>query len=242
MELAPSTGVSLFIRLPGVRVCGADATKDGPERQCPGNPGEGINAELDQHWRPVQHADEGHGNDDVDRKADTEDDQGQHPSLPMGDFHHPAPRAGKTGRPGRVSHVTACLQDAWLQPMCRVRAESPAFGTWHAAQHMKVAADAAFAEGSAESTAWFEKWRHILHHHPDGAGKVIDVLRYLERKGVGARIIARELGYFRSNRHRMKTRRPADAGVIRSCSLDALKDAPYEDHTPGGDAYCCRAA
>ncbi len=131
VELAPSTGVHLFIRLPGVRVCGADATKDGPERQCPGNPGEGINAELDQHWRPVQHADQGHGNDNVDRKADTEDDQGQHPSLPMGDFHHPAPRAGKTGRPGRVSHVTACLQDAWLQPMCRVRAESPAFGTWH---------------------------------------------------------------------------------------------------------------
>ena len=105
---------------------------------------------------------------------------------------------------------SACCQ------LCRIR------HSWHAVQHLKVAADAAFGEGSAESTAWFEKWRHILRHEPEGAGKVIDALRYLERKGVGIRIIARELGYFRSNRHRMNYRRLADAGYpIGSGSVEA---------------------
>ena len=85
-----------------------------------------------------------------------------------------------------------------------------------------MAADAAFGEGSPEAMAWFEKWRHILRHHPEGAFKVIDALRHLERKGVGARIIARELGYFRSNRHRMNYRRLADAGYpIGSGSVEA---------------------
>ena len=93
---------------------------------------------------------------------------------------------------------------------------------WHAVQHLKVAADAAFGEGSPEAMAWFEKWRHILRHHPDGAFKVIDALRYLARKGVGIRIIARELGYFRSNRRRMDYRRLADAGYpIGSGSVEA---------------------
>ena len=93
---------------------------------------------------------------------------------------------------------------------------------WHAVQHLKVAADAAFGEGSPEAMAWFEKWRHILRHHPEGAFKVIDALRYLARKGVGIKIIARELGYFRSNRHRMNYCRLADAGYpIGSGSVEA---------------------
>ena len=54
---------------------------------------------------------------------------------------------------------------------------------WHAVQHLKVAADAAFGEGSPEAMAWFEKWRHILRHEPEGAFKVIDALRYLGARG-----------------------------------------------------------
>ena len=74
---------------------------------------------------------------------------------------------------------------------------------FHAAQHLKVAADAAFGPDSAEGEAWFETWRHVLRHDPKGAGKVIDALRYLLRKGKGSTDIARELGYFRTNRKRM---------------------------------------
>ena len=84
---------------------------------------------------------------------------------------------------------------------------------FHAAQHMKVAADAAFGEGSPEAMAWFGKWRHVLRHHPGGARKVIDALRYLLRKKEGGTgIIAREPGCFRAGRHRMKYRQAADAG------------------------------
>ena len=83
---------------------------------------------------------------------------------------------------------------------------------WHSAQHVKAAADAAFGPDSAEGTAWFEKWRHILRHDPKGVGKVIDALRYLKRKGKGCADIDRELNFFRNNRKRMAYREVADAG------------------------------
>ena len=82
----------------------------------------------------------------------------------------------------------------------------------HSVQHVKVTADAAFGPDSAEGTAWFEKWRHVLRHDPKGVGKVIDALRYLKRKGKGSADIARELGFFRNNRKRMAYSEVADAG------------------------------
>ena len=75
---------------------------------------------------------------------------------------------------------------------------------WHAAQHLSAAADAAFGKGTAAAKAWFEKWRHVLRHDPNGASKVIDALRYQLRKGEKADEIRAELGYFRNNRSRMK--------------------------------------
>ena len=57
---------------------------------------------------------------------------------------------------------------------------------WHAIQHLKAAADAAFGEGSPEAMAWFEKWHHILRHEPQGAFKVIDALCATSSDGVGA--------------------------------------------------------
>ena len=93
---------------------------------------------------------------------------------------------------------------------------------WHAAQHIKAAADAAFGPDSAEGEAWFEKWRHVLRHDPKGAGKVIDALRYLLSKGKARTDIARELGYFRNNRKRMNYREVADAGYpIGSGAVEA---------------------
>ena len=93
---------------------------------------------------------------------------------------------------------------------------------FHAAQHLKVAADAAFGPDSAEGEAWFETWRHVLRHDPKGAGKVIDALRYLLRKGKGSADIARELGYFRANRKRMNYSQVANAGFpIGSGAVEA---------------------
>ena len=73
---------------------------------------------------------------------------------------------------------------------------------WHAAEHLKRAADAAF--GSDEkATKWFKAKRHTLRDDPNGVNKVIYALRYLLRKGRGRAEIRKTLGYFRNNRSRM---------------------------------------
>ena len=92
----------------------------------------------------------------------------------------------------------------------------------HAVQHLKVAADAAFGPGTMAGTAWFERWRHTLRHDPKGAGKLIDALRYLKRKGKGAGDIERELAYFGGNRHRMDyAGAAADGFAIGSGAVEA---------------------
>ena len=63
---------------------------------------------------------------------------------------------------------------------------------------MSAAADAAFGPDTAAGKAWFEKWRHVLRHDPKGAGKVIDAMRHLLRKGNGADDIRKELACFRT--------------------------------------------
>ena len=52
----------------------------------------------------------------------------------------------------------------------------------------------------------------LLRHDPKGAGKVIDALRHLLRKGKGADGIRKELACFRKNRRRMNCADSADAG------------------------------
>ena len=82
----------------------------------------------------------------------------------------------------------------------------------HAAQHIKVAADAAFGADTAAGTAWSGKWRHVLRHGPKGVGKVIDALRHLLRKGQGAGDARREPAFFRGSRRRMNRADAAEAG------------------------------
>ena len=93
---------------------------------------------------------------------------------------------------------------------------------WHAAQHLKAAADAAFGQATAAGTAWFAKWRHTLRHDANGVAKVIDALRYLLSKGTAGTQLRRELGYFRHNRHRMDYAAAAAAGyAIGSGAVEA---------------------
>ena len=91
----------------------------------------------------------------------------------------------------------------------------------HSAQHMNAAADAAFGPDTAEGTAWFGKWRHVLRHDPKGVGRVIDALRHLPPKGKGTDDIRRELAFFRNNRRRMEYAAAAAGYAIGSGSVEA---------------------
>ncbi len=93
---------------------------------------------------------------------------------------------------------------------------------WHAAQHMKAAADTAFGADTAAGTAWFGKWRHVPPHDPGGVGRVTGAMRHLLRRGKGADDVRRELACFRGNRRRMHYADAANAGhPIGSGSVEA---------------------
>ena len=92
----------------------------------------------------------------------------------------------------------------------------------HMARHLKAAADAAFGPDTAAGTAWLEKRRHVLRHDPKGAGKAVDAMRHLLRKGNGAEGVRRELACFRNNRRRMDCAQAAKAGyAIGSGAVEA---------------------
>ena len=81
--------------------------------------------------------------------------------------------------------------------LCRIR------HSWHAAEHLKDAFDAAYGADDAQATAQFEKYRHRLRHETGGVGRVIRALRHLRLQHPGNERIAQALGYFRNNQHRM---------------------------------------
>ena len=87
---------------------------------------------------------------------------------------------------------------------------------------MKAAADAAFGPDTAAGTARSGKWRHVPRHDPGGAGRVIDAMRHLPRKGKGTDDVRRELACFRNNGCRMEYADAAEAGyAIGSGSVEA---------------------
>ena len=72
---------------------------------------------------------------------------------------------------------------------------------------------------------WYERYRHILRHDPDGVEKVIRAIRYLRDKATtGKDDIKRELAFFRKNRHRMRYRQlkdqclPIGSGVVEAAN------------------------
>ena len=93
---------------------------------------------------------------------------------------------------------------------------------FHVAEQLKAALDVAYAENDPKGRAQFDKLRHVLRYHPDGAAKVIRALIYLRNKHPRRKRIAEVLGYFRRHRARMDyasaTQRglPIGSGVIEA--------------------------
>jgi hypothetical protein len=74
---------------------------------------------------------------------------------------------------------------------------------YHAAEHLSAALFAAYGEGNHKAQAQFEKLRHIFRHDENGPNKVIRALVHLKKQHPRSKKIARELKYFRKNRHRI---------------------------------------
>jgi hypothetical protein len=93
---------------------------------------------------------------------------------------------------------------------------------YHAAEHLKVALDAAYGTNSPKGDAQFKKLRHVLRHEDNGVETVIRALLYLHKKHPRSKKIKRELTYFRRNRRRMQyaavkaSKRPIGSGIVEA--------------------------
>ena len=75
---------------------------------------------------------------------------------------------------------------------------------YHAAGHLDTALAAAYGDTHPKRRAQFEKQRHVLLEDYKGVEKVIRSLVHLRDTYPRRKKIARELKYFRRNRHRMR--------------------------------------
>ena len=124
--------------------------------------------------------------------------------------------------------------------LCRIR------HSFHAAEHLSDAFDAAYGADDPKATAQFEKYRHRLRHEVDGVVRVIRALRHLRSQHPGNERIAQALGYFRNNQHRMgyaqaKARRlPVGSGVVeatcKTLVTERLKRSGMRWSVRGGQA------
>ncbi len=74
---------------------------------------------------------------------------------------------------------------------------------YHASDHLSDAFEAAYGKGS-KAKAQHKKYRTILRDEDNGVEKVIRALDYLNKKHPRRKQLAKELNYFRNNRHRMQ--------------------------------------
>ncbi len=75
---------------------------------------------------------------------------------------------------------------------------------YHASDHLSDAFDAAHGKGNSKAKAQHKKYRTILRDEGNGVEKVIRALDYLNKKHPRRKQLAKELNYFRNNRHRMQ--------------------------------------
>ena len=103
---------------------------------------------------------------------------------------------------------------------------------YHAATHLKNAADAVYGAETAESKAIFESWKTTLKEDPCGAEKVIRALTYRREvaKGAARKALATELSYFRSQRGGMlyqqfkEAKWPIGSGVVEAACKTVVSE------------------
>jgi hypothetical protein len=84
---------------------------------------------------------------------------------------------------------------------------------FHAAEHLNAALADAYGDGTIETRRRFEGLRFNLLEDTDGAERVIRSLAYLKKKFPHRKAIAKELAFFRKNRHRMRYKSLRDQGL-----------------------------
>jgi hypothetical protein len=93
---------------------------------------------------------------------------------------------------------------------------------YHAAEHLNAALGSVYGDGTVETRKRFAALRVTLRDDVDGVEKVINSLNYLRKKHPQNKQIAKELAYFRNNRHRMHYQHfkaqglPIGSGVVEA--------------------------
>lgn len=115
---------------------------------------------------------------------------------------------------------------------------------FHAADHLNDALAAAYGKGSHQAKAQHEKYKTILRDEDRGVEKVIRALAYQHKKHPRRAKLAKELNYFRNNRHRMQyasaraNHLPIGSGVTEAACktlvTQRLKCSGMRWKTPGG--------
>jgi len=93
---------------------------------------------------------------------------------------------------------------------------------YHAAEHLNAALGSVYGDGTVETRKRFEALRVTLRDDVDGVEKVINSLNYLRKKHPTNKQVAKELAYFRNNRHRTRYQHfkaqglPIGSGVVEA--------------------------
>lgn len=117
-------------------------------------------------------------------------------------------------RPGlRVVKLADGAKDNWRYLSEQYPGGVEVVDFFHAAEHLHAALEAAYGVGSTKTAEEYERLRHALRWHRRGAGEVITAIERLRERFPRRRVLARELGYFRGNRHRMKYAEVAAEGL-----------------------------
>lgn len=75
---------------------------------------------------------------------------------------------------------------------------------YHAAEHLNAAVASVYGDGTVEARKRFAALRFVLREEADGVEKVIRSLDYLRKRHPHNKRVAKELAYFRNNRHRTR--------------------------------------
>ena len=103
----------------------------------------------------------------------------------------------------QVVAVADGAKDNWMFLDSAFPNASAVVDFFHAADHLKKALDSAYGENTPQAQAQFDKLRRRLRDESKGVEGVIRSLRHLHKKHPRRKVLARELAYFRNNRHRM---------------------------------------